>query len=77
MRIYNPFKKIRQLESELTRVREELNNEQQKNQGKHMTGVWCEECKHGIIRTYDGMYGKYTERTCRLDCPCDDINKKD
>lgn len=30
MRIYNPFKKIRQLESELTRVREELNNEQQK-----------------------------------------------
>lgn len=77
MRIYNPFKKIRQLESELTRVREELNNEQQKNQGKHRTGVWCEECNHGIIRTYENAYRKYTERTCRLDCPCDDINKKD
>ena len=34
MRIYNPFKKIRKLESELTRVREELNNEQQKKSRK-------------------------------------------
>lgn len=85
MKIYNPFKKIRELERELEdslnnfdslkkekeRLKKELNYLRKKEE-EHETGMWCIGCKNLIAIMEDTPYRKSELRFCMLDNPCKD-----
>ena len=78
MKIYNPFKKIKRLNEELSDLKlynsklEEKIESMKENKEKHKCGAWCNECKHLVKQKQNSIYGVYESKFCMLDNPCKD-----
>lgn len=74
MKIYNPFKKIKRLNEELSDLKlynsklEEKIEEMEENKGKHKCGAWCNGCKN----LAEEDMAAYKINFCMLDNPCKD-----
>lgn len=75
MKIYNPFKKIKELNNELEALESynsTLKEEIKENREKHKCGEWCNGCKHLTETNHNGYFGQYKVNFCMLDNPCKD-----
>lgn len=72
MKIYNPFKRIKQLENKLQNLEKE--NEflrEKENETKHEIGIWCNGCKNLMKEKVHATFtGEYEKKFCMLDIPC-------
>lgn len=73
MKVYNPFKKIKQLEEMITdkeKEAAELKETIARMTGKieHETGFWCTGCKNSV----KGGEGLIAHTYCKLDMRCED-----
>lgn len=72
MKIYNPFKRIKQLENKLQNLEKE--NEflrEKENETKHEIGTWCNGCKNLMKEKVWNPYSiEYETKFCMLDNPC-------
>lgn len=78
MKIYNPFKKIKELNNKLNDLKlynstlEEKIEEMEENKEKHKCGAWCNGCKNLTETDYNSTFVKYKASFCMLDNPCKD-----
>lgn len=73
MKIYNPFKKIRELEKELKRKNDNLAELSEKlHENKHKPDVYCDGCKHLTTGTEIWGFTEHTVKYCLLDGVCKD-----
>lgn len=78
MKIYNPFKKIKRLNEELSDLKrynsklEEKIEEMEENREKHKCGAWCNGCKHLTETDCNSNFVEYKVKFCVLDNPCKD-----
>lgn len=75
--ILRPFKKIKEQEERIEELLEKIDDyrkkEQDREEGKHKTGVWCNGCKNLLTNKYHHpMFGECVDRFCKLDCKCED-----
>lgn len=71
MKIYNPFKKIEQLENKLQILEKENELLREKKENEHETGIWCSGCKNLMTgKAWEPFRGSYEAKFCMLDTPC-------
>lgn len=83
MKIYNQFKKIKELNEELNDLKRDNSalmlriESAEKGRKTHQCGVWCNGCKNLIETNWKNSIGlQCKERFCMLDNPCKDKETK-
>lgn len=82
MKIYNPFKKIKELNEELVDLKNDNSilrrkiESMEENKEKHECGFWCDGCKNLIEEDGVSVFGVCKSKFCILDNPCKDRETK-